>query len=199
MIVYFCQGWTGWLFVTWMPSLLQKNYGVDLKKSAFLYMAMLFSGFLAELLGGVTTDYLLRCTRNLQIARSLMIAVSWVLAVAGLAPAILVHDLVIGLAGFTVAVFFLGFAISPLWTATMDIAPNYAGTSSSLMNAAGAVAGILSPVAFGWILDRTGSWTTPFALSVGLLLFAIVMTYWIRPDRPISELPRVGRLAVAGE
>jgi hypothetical protein len=24
------------------------------------------------------------------------------------------------------------------------------------------------------------------------------MTYWIRPDRPISELPRVGRLAVAG-
>ena len=60
-------------------------------------MAMLFSGFLAELLGGVTTDYLLRRTRSLQIARSLMIAVSWVLAVAGLAPAIIVHDLVVGL------------------------------------------------------------------------------------------------------
>ena len=146
----------------------------------------------------MTTDYLLRRTRNLQIARSLMIAISWVLAVAGLVLAILVHDPVIGLAGFTVAVFFLGFAISPLWTATMDIAPNYAGTSSSLMNASGAVAGILSPLAFAWILDRTGSWTTPFAFSVALLLFAIVMTYWIRPDRPISELPQVGRLAVAG-
>jgi hypothetical protein len=24
------------------------------------------------------------------------------------------------------------------------------------------------------------------------------MTYWIRPERPISDLPRVGRLAVAG-
>ncbi len=45
MIVYFCQGWTGWLFVTWMPSLLQKNDGVEIKKSAFLYMALLFSGF----------------------------------------------------------------------------------------------------------------------------------------------------------
>ena len=157
MIVYFCQGWTGWLFVTWMPSLLQKNYGIDLKKSAFLYMAMLFSGFLAELLGGVTTDYLLRRTRNLQIARSRLIAVSWTLAVTGLVPAILVHDLVIGLAGFTVAVFFLGFAISPLWTATMDIAPNYAGTSSSLMNASGAVAGILSP------LPSLGSSTAPAA------------------------------------
>jgi sugar phosphate permease len=197
MIIYFCQGWTGWLFVTWMPSLLQKNYGLDLKRSSLFYAAMLLCAMFAELLGGVATDYLLRRTRNLQIARSLLIAVSWVLAVAGLLPAILVHDLVIGLAGFTVALFFLGFAISPLWTATMDIAPNYAGSSSSLMNASGAVAGILSPVAFGWILDRTGSWTTPFAFSVGLLVFAIVMTRWIRPDRPIADLPPLGRLAAA--
>ncbi|HEV2100112.1 MAG TPA: MFS transporter, partial [Stellaceae bacterium] len=197
MIVYFCQGWTGWLFVTWMPSLLQKNYGVEIKKSAFLYMGLLFAGFLAELLGGITTDHLLRRTGSLQIARSLMIAGSWAFAVAGLLPVILFHDMVIGVSGFMVTVFFLGFAISPLWTATMDIAPSYAGTSSSLMNAAGAVAGILSPVAFAWILDRTGSWTMPFAFSVGLLLFAIVMTYWIRPDRPISERPPMGRLAAA--
>jgi MFS family permease len=198
MIIYFCQGWTGWLYVTWMPSLFQRNYGLDLKKSSLFYAAMLLSAMFAEFLGGVATDYVLRRTRSLPIARSLLIAVSWILAVAGLIPAILVHDLVVGLAGFTIALFFLGFAISPLWTATMDIAPNYAGSSSALMNAAGAVAGIFSPVAFGWILTRTGSWTTPFAFSVGLLLFAIVMTYWIRPDRPISDLPRVGRLAVAG-
>jgi MFS family permease len=198
MIIYFCQGWTGWLYVTWMPSLFQRNYGLDLKKSSLFYAAMLLSAMFAEFLGGVATDYVLRRTRSLPIARSLLIAVSWILAVAGLIPAILVHDLVVGLAGFTIALFFLGFAISPLWTATMDIAPNYAGSSSALMNAAGAVAGIFSPVAFGWILTRTGSWTTPFAFSVGLLLFAIVMTYWIRPERPISDLPRVGRLAVAG-
>jgi len=199
MTVYFCQGWTGWLYVTWMPSLFQKNYGLDLKRSSFYYAAMLFSAMLAELLGGVVTDYLLKRTRNLQIARSRLIAASWILAVAGLVPAIFVHDLVIGLAGFTVALFSLGFAIAPLWTATMDIAPNYAGSASALMNAAGAVAGILSPVAFGWLLDRTGSWTTPFAFSVGLLLFAIVVTWWIRPDRPIEAVPSLGRLAVAGQ
>ena len=71
MIIYFCQGWTGSLFVTWMPSMLQKNYGLDLKKSSFFYAAMLFSAMIAELLGGGVTDYLLRRTRNLQIARSL--------------------------------------------------------------------------------------------------------------------------------
>jgi len=199
MIIYFCQGWTGWLYVTWMPSLLQKNYGLEFKKSSFLYAAVLFCGMISELLGGVLTDYLLRRTRSLQIARSLLIAVSWTFVVAALVPAILVHDLVIGLAGFTLVAFFLGLAISPLWTAAMDIAPNYAGSSSALMNSAGAVAGIFSPVAFGWILERTGNWTMPFAVSVGLLLFAIVMTYWIRPDRPIEAVTRVGGLAVAGQ
>jgi MFS family permease len=97
-----------------------------------------------------------------------------------------------------VTVFFLGFAISPLWTATMDIAPDYAGTSSSLMNASGAVAGIVSPVAFAWILDRTGSWTTPFAFSVGLLLFAIVMTYWIRPRPPDRGRPQPRQVGGGG-
>ena len=136
---------------------------------------------------------------NLRIARSLLIAVAWGFVVAGLLIAILVHDLTIGLTGFTIALFFLGVAIAPLWTATMDIAPNYAGSSSALMNAAGAVAGIFSPVAFGWILERTGSWTMPFGVSVGLLLFAIVMTYWIKPDRPIAAVPNFDSLAVAGE
>jgi MFS family permease len=199
MIGYFCQGWTGWLYVTWMPSLFSKNYGLDLKKSSLFYATTLFCSMIAELLGGVVTDHLLRRTRSLQIARSAMIAVSWTLAVAALVPAIFVHDLIVGVASFTLALFFLGFAISPMWTATMDIAPAYAGSASALMNAAGAVAGILSPLMFGWILDRTGSWTTPFTVSLGLLLLGAVMTYWFRPDRPLDAVPDLGRLAVAGD
>ena len=41
MIGYFCQGWTGWLYVTWMPSLFSKNYGLDLKKSSLFYAVTL--------------------------------------------------------------------------------------------------------------------------------------------------------------
>jgi MFS family permease len=198
MIGYFCQGWTGWLYVTWMPSLLSKNYGLELKKSSLFYAGTLLCAMIAELLGGVVTDHLLRRTGSLQIARSLLIATSWIFAVASLLPAILVHDLLIGMTGFTLALFFLGFAISPIWTATMDIAPAYAGSASALMNAAGAVAGIISPVAFGWILERTGSWTTPFTVSLGLLLFGAVVTFWFRPDRPLDPTVGIGGLAVAG-
>jgi MFS family permease len=198
MIGYFCQGWTGWLYVTWMPLLFSKNYGLDLKNSSFFYATTLICAMFAEFLGGVTTDYLLRRTGSLRIARSGLIAASWTLAVASLVPAIFVHELIIGVTSFTFALFFLSFAISPMWTATMDIAPNYAGSASALMNAAGAVAGILSPLAFGWILDRTGSWTAPFAVSLGLLLFGAVMTAWFRPDRRIDSVPGVEGFAVRG-
>jgi MFS family permease len=189
MIGYFCEGWTGWLYVTWMPSLFAKNYGMDLKSSAWFYMVTLLCAMLAEFLGGLSTDYLLRRTGSLAIARSALIAASWVLAVVSLVPAIFVHDLLIGVTAFTFALFFLGFSISPMWTATMDIAPDFAGSASALMNMAGAVAGIVSPLVFGWILDRTGSWTAPFGVSLGLLLFGAVMTIWFRPDRPIYADP----------
>jgi nitrate/nitrite transporter NarK len=199
MIGYFCQGWTGWLYVTWMPSLFSKNYGLDLKKSAFFFALTLICAMCAELLGGVTTDYLLRRTGSLQIARSALVGVSWSLVLVSLIPAIFVHDLVVGLAGFTCALFFLGFAISPIWTATMDIAPAHAGSASALMNAAGAVAGILSPLVFGWILDRTGNWTAPFIVSLGMLVCGAVSTFWFRPDRPMEADSGIGRLAVAHE
>jgi MFS family permease len=196
MIGYFCQGWTGWLYVTWMPLLFSKNYGLDLKNSSFFYATTLICAMFAEFLGGVTTDYLLRRTGSVRIAGSALIAASWTLAVASLVPAIFVHDLIIGVTSFTFALFFLSFAISPMWTATIDIAPNYAGSASALMNAAGAVAGIFSPLAFGWILDRTGSWTAPFAVSLGLLLFGAVMTNWFRPDRQVESVPGFDSFAV---
>jgi len=199
MTVYFCMGWTGWLFVTWMPSLFLHNYGLDLKSSAFFVSGAFLAGMIGDTVGGVVSDWLLNRTGSRRIARSLLIAVCMILALASLVPAMLVHNLIAGAAGFTFAYFFLEAAIAPMWTASMDIAPDYAGTASALMNAAGAVAGILSPVAFGRILDLTGSWTMPFAVSIVLLLFGVVMTAWMRPDRPIAVGPSGAALGIAGD
>jgi nitrate/nitrite transporter NarK len=155
---------------------------------------------IGDTVGGVVSDWLLRRTGSRQIARSWLIAVCMLLALASLVPAMLVHNLALGAAGFTFAYFFLESAIAPMWTVSMDVAPDYAGTASALMNASGAVAGILSPVAFGRILDLTGSWTLPFAVSIGLLLFGVVTTFWMRPDRPLPSAdarPGAARPALA--
>jgi sugar phosphate permease len=197
MVTYFCMGWTGWLYVTWMPSLFSKNYGVDMKKSAMFFAATFLCAMFAEFVGGVVSDHLLQRTGNKQLARSWMVTICLLLALAALIPAITVHELIPGVISFTLALFFLDTAISPMWLATIDIAPDYAGTSSALMNAAGAVAGILSPVMFGFILDRTGSWTMPFAASMALLVLGAVTAFWIRPDRQLESGGMPGQLVLA--
>jgi nitrate/nitrite transporter NarK len=186
MVTYFCMGWTGWLYVTWMPSLFSKNYGVDMKKSAMFYAATFLCAMFAEFFGGIISDHLLRRTGRKSLARSFLVTICLLLALCALIPAILVHELIPGVISFTLALFFLDTAITPMWVAAMDIAPDYTGSASALMNAAGAVAGILSPVVFGWILDRTGSWTMPFDVSMGLLMLGAITAFWIRPDQQLD-------------
>jgi sugar phosphate permease len=197
MVTYFCMGWTGWLYVTWMPSLFSKNYGVDMKKSAMFYAATFLCAMFAEFVGGLISDHLLQRTKRKSIARSLLVTICLLLALSALIPAILVHELIPGVISFTLALFFLDTAITPMWIATMDIAPDYTGSASALMNAAGAVAGILSPVVFGWILDRSGSWTLPFAVSMALLLLGSVTAFWIRPDEGLGADAPMTKLALA--
>jgi MFS family permease len=197
MITYFCMGWTGWLYVTWMPSLFSKNYGVDMKKSAMFYAATFLCAMFAELLGGIISDHLLQRTGKKSLARSLLVTFCLLLALGALIPAILVHELIPGVISFTLALFFLDTAITPMWVAATDIAPEYAGSASALMNAAGAVAGILSPVAFGWILDLTGSWTLPFVVSMALMLLGAATAFWIRPDEELGAPSALPKLALA--
>jgi len=54
----------------------------------------------------------------------------------------------------------------------------YAGTVSGIMNTGFGVAGIISPVIFGYLAEKTGGWTTGFIVgSVILLVGAATMLF----------------------
>jgi MFS family permease len=77
--------------------------------------------------------------------------------------------------------------VAPIWTVPMDIAPKYSGSASGMMNFGAALAGIISPVVFGYLVDRTGSWTLPFAGSICLLLLGAGLAFRMHPDRPFER------------
>ena len=68
----------------------------------------------------------------------------------------------------------------------MDVAPHYSGTASGLMNTGSAFAAVVSPIAFGYIVDWTGNWQLPFIGSLGLLLLGAAMAFTMHPDRPFE-------------
>ena len=64
----------------------------------------------------------------------------------------------------------------------MDIAPQHAGTAGGLMNTGFGIAGVLSPLVFGVLLDATGSWQVPFAVSAAILFIGAVAALRINPQ-----------------
>jgi MFS family permease len=69
----------------------------------------------------------------------------------------------------------------------MDIAGKFSGTAAGMMNSGSALAAILSPVAFGVIIDRTGNWQLPFVGSLGLLLLGAALAPTMHPERPFDD------------
>jgi MFS family permease len=184
--VDFCYGWTLWVFLTWLPSFFFQSFHLDLKHSALFSSGVLLGGMIGDTVGGVISDWLYRRTGSLQVARRNLIVLGMLGAFAFLFPVVLTHDLATVALCLSAACFFSELVVAPIWSVPMDIAPHYAGSASGMMNFGFGIAGIISPVVFGGLLDLTGSWSVPFYGSIGLLLLGAVLSFFMRPDRPFT-------------
>jgi len=100
---------------------------------------------------------------------------------------VLIHDLTIAAICLSLVFFFSELIVAPIWAVPMDIAPRYAGTASGMMNFGFGLAGIVSPLFFGYMIDLTGTWTVPFLVSIGLLFLGAVLAFYLRPDIPFID------------
>jgi len=187
VVVYFCYGWTLWLFLSWIPSFFRNEYRLDLQGSALFASGVFFSGVAGDALGGIVSDKLLERTKSLNVARRNLVAVMMTLCSISLLPILLTHDIKIVAAALSAGFFCAEFTIGPMWAIPMDIAPKYSGTASGMMNTGSAFAAIVSPVVFGYIVDKTGHWAWPFLGSMALMLFGAAMCFAMHPDRPMPE------------
>jgi len=194
-ITYFCYGWTLWLMLTWLPTFFVEKYKIDLKQSVVYLTIIYLSGFVGDSIGGFISDYVLHKTGRVMFSR-LVVVVPGMLGAAVFLFQVLYapHDLVAITVWLSLGFFFLELVIGPMWSVPMDIAPQYSGTGSGLMNTGSAIAAIVSPLAFGYILDwtrsatnPTGDYTVPFYVSVGLLLIGAALSFTMHPDRKFVD------------
>ncbi len=194
-LTYFCYGWSLWLYLFWLPSFFKEGEKLQLTSTAFYSFAVFLAGVVGDMLGGSISDHLLRRTGNVVFARRSVVLLAYLGTIASLVPVVYLRGLVPVTICLSLGFFFLELAIGPMWAIPMDIAPKFSGTASGLMNFGSAVAAIVSPIAFGKIVDLTGNWHLPFWGSVGLLVVGCVSCFFMRPDRPLAELPTVPSMA----
>jgi MFS family permease len=188
-LVDFCYGWTLWLFLSWIPSFFFQNYRLNLQASALFSTGVFLAGVVGDTLGGMASDALLRKTGSVIVARRYVIIAGFLGAFVFLLPVVLIHEVLIHEVNvaaicLSLAFFFLELIVGPIWSIPMDIAPRYAGSASGMMNFGFGVAGIISPLSFGYLVDRTGGWVFPFVASLVLLPIGAVLATRLRPDKP---------------
>ncbi len=111
-----------------------------------------------------------------------MVAVCMGLTLIVLIPMMFTHELYVSLACLSAGFFFAEMTIGPMWAIPMDIAPQFSGTASGMMNTGSALAAIISPVIGGLLIDRTGNWEVPFVGSMILMAVGVLLAFRMQPE-----------------
>jgi ACS family D-galactonate transporter-like MFS transporter len=150
----------------------------------------LFAGMAGDIVGGWLSDHLYKRTGNLRLARCYLIGVAFVGSVTFTLLGAYAQNAYSAVFLLSAAMFFLECSNSNLWAIAMDLGgDHFAGTVSGFMNTGQGVAGMISPIAFGAIIDATGSWTIPFFISTIVLLLGAISILTINPSKSIDSLP----------
>lgn len=184
--VDFCYGWLLWVYLTWLPSYLRESRGFDLKQLALFTALPLLAGVVGDTLGGVASDKLYKITGRLRFARCTVLVVGMGGSLAFLLPMVSATDPLTAVWFLSASFFFLEITNPVLWTLPLDIAGKYAGTAGGMMNTGFGVAGMVSPVVFGYLIEKTGSYNVPFNISAGLLAVGILAALFIDTSKTVE-------------
>jgi sugar phosphate permease len=187
MCAYFTYVYCLYFFLTWLPSYLVDARHFDLKQMGFYASLPLWGMVVGDTVGGLATDWLLRKTGNMKLARRAVAIVALLGCAALIVPAALTGDPYMAVACLTGAGFFLECTIGPAWSVPMDCGGKYSGTVSGMMNMAGNIGGALSPLAFGFFFQY-GYVQAPFIMTAALLVAgAGVWAFWLDPECSVVE------------
>jgi ACS family D-galactonate transporter-like MFS transporter len=157
-------------FLTWFPTYLATERHMAWLKVGFFAILPFVAATVGVMSGGVLSDFLLRRTGSANIARKLPIVSGLMLASTIVAANFLQQD---GAVIAVMSVAFFGQGMCNLgWTLISDVAPRqFVGLTAGIFNLCANLAGIVTPLLVGAIVQVTGSFAWALAyiaiLAVG--------------------------------
>ena len=168
-------------FLTWFPSYLATERHMEWLKVGIFAVMPYMAACVGVLLGGWLSDRLLKRTGNANIGRKLPIIAGLLLA-STIVGANYVDSNTAVVAIMSVAFFGQGL-VNLGWTLITDVAPKQLiGLTGGLFNLCANLAGIVTPIVVGVIVDRTGSFVGALAFISALALLGVVAYVFILGD-----------------
>src|SRR5260370_932749 len=166
--------YTFYLLLTWLPSYLSYTHHIDLLHSV-LYTSVpwLFATCTDILMGGWLVDKLVQRGRDASLVRQTILIAGTMLGV-GVMGAAYAQSAIAALVWITLAIGGLSAASPVGWSIPSLIAPRESvGTLGGILNFCNQLSGIAAPIATGYIVQATHSFSGAFAAATVFLLIAI--------------------------
>ncbi|QDU60390.1 L-galactonate transporter [Planctomycetes bacterium Pan216] len=166
----FTLGYTWYFILTWLPTYLVEQRGLDLGRMAVAASLPLFAMAATTVLAGWTADWLIAQGRSVTMVRKGFAVTGLALAGIMLFPVTRVETVTSCVALIVGACSALGLYTANVWAMTQTIAgPKASGRWSGIQNAIGNMGGVVSPMLTGFIVYLTGSFGLAFTVAAGVL------------------------------
>jgi sugar phosphate permease len=184
---YGCFFYGSYFYVTWFPVYLLEFRHLSLQAVGMLASLPLIAAMIGDVTGGVLTDAIYRRTGRQALSRRIVAAPAMIGAALLLIPAATTSDTMTAILCLSASNFFLELVLGPAWAVPMDVGGPFSGIVTAVMNMMGAVGASISPLVFGFLVQR-GSWIMPFFVTAGVLIAgALIWTFLIDPERSVVE------------
>ncbi|MBV8618483.1 MAG: MFS transporter [Curvibacter sp.] len=144
-----------YFFLTWFPLYLVQERHMSILQAGFMVSLPAVFGFVGGVLGGVVSDFMLRRGCSLTLARKTPIVLGMFMSASVIACNYVQADALV-IALMSLSFFGKGFGAFG-WAVMADVAPKEVmGLAGGIFNMFGAVAGVVTPIVIGYILQGTG-------------------------------------------
>jgi MFS transporter, ACS family, D-galactonate transporter len=181
----FCGNSTLVFFLTWFPSYLADERGMDWIKSGFAASLPYIAASVGVLFGGYVSDRIIRQTGSATMGRKLPI-IAGLLLTSVMIAANYVESNTAVIVIMSVAFFGQGM-VNLGWTLISDVAPKeMIGLTGGIFNFCANLAGIVTPLVIGFVVGATGSFYGALAYVGALGLIGAAAYIFI-----VGEVERV--------
>jgi MFS transporter, ACS family, D-galactonate transporter len=182
----FCGNSTLVFFLTWFPSYLADERGMDWIKSGFAASLPYIAASVGVLVGGAVSDGIIRRTGSATLGRKLPIIFGLLLTSTMIAANFVESNMVV-IAIMSVAFFGQGM-VNLGWTLITDVAPKeMIGLTGGVFNFCANLAGIVTPLVIGFIVGATSSFYGALAYIAALgLIGAAAYIFIVGPVERVS-------------
>jgi MFS family permease len=209
---YFCLSYGWYFYVTWLPTYLKDERGMEIKSNAVMNwlarhlegtfsadmslkilaaalagIPLLFGGF-GSLVAGVISSRWLARGGNVVVVRRCFAMIGFTGAATLLMTSFYLKDPLLAMLSMGMASFCNDLTMPGSWTTCMDVGGKFAGTVSGSMNMMGNFGGMAGPLVVGYVLAWTGrDWQLCFLISSIIYALGAICWMFIDPVTPLEK------------